>query len=635
MDAPDLTPPKLASEFPAVTEGDWRRLVDGVLKGVPFEKKLVTLTADGIALQPIYPRDAQAEPIAGARGATPWGIAATVDHPDAAEANRLALVDLEGGADQLTLAFAGSLTARGFGLPPRAEALATALAGIHCDLVRLRFDPPPFAGAEVADLFRAYAKSRNLPGATLKVEFGMRPLADWARIGAIPKAWLAICTRIREAVLALLEAGFTGPFLMADSRPFHEAGASEAQEIASLIAQGITYLRLLGKGGFAPEKAQMLIAFTIAADQDQFLTLAKIRAFRRLWAGVLEHCGVKKPAPAFIHAESAFRMMTRRDPNGNMLRVSIAGLAAALGGADSLTLLPYSAALGLPDSNARRLSRNTSLILLRESNLHRMIDPASGSGAIEEITETLEEKAWAIVQHLEAERAGSLGGMAAALETGAFARKIAATRENRLRAVASRAVPVTGVSEFPNITEVETPVLMPAPAASASQTKFPGMRLAAPFEALRDRADALAARGAKPRIFLAPLGRLADFTPRATFTKNAFETGGIEALLSDGFPLSAGGTDIDELVRAFKASGTTLACLVGADAEYQLEAVPIVQALHAAGAAPLLMAGKPGDLEALLAESGVSGYVAFGMDLVAFLDHLLTGLENSCIEPNS
>jgi len=623
----DPTPLNLASEFPAVTESDWRRLVDGVLKGASYEKKLVTLTADGIALQPIYPRDAQAEPVAGARGTNPWGIAATVDHPDPAEANRLALADLEGGADQLTLAFAGSLTARGFGLPAKPEAIAEALRGVHCDLVRLRLDPPPFAGGDTADAFRAFAKARNLPGATLKVEFGMRPLADWARIGAIPKAWLAICTRIREAVTALLEAGFTGPFLTADSRPFHEAGASEAQEIASLIAQGITYLRLLGKGGFAPEKAQALIAFTIAADQDQFLTLAKIRAFRRLWAGVLEHCGVKKPAPALIHTESAFRMMTRRDPNVNMLRVSIAGLAAALGGADSLTLLPHSAALGLPDENARRLARNTSLILLRESNLNRMIDPASGSGAIEEITETLEEKAWAIVQHIEAERAGSLGGMAAALETGAFARKIAATRDARLRAIASRVVPVTGVSEFPNISEASPAVLMPTPSPAPSATKFPSVRLATPFETLRDRADALAAKGAEPRVFLAPLGRLADFTPRATFTKNAFETGGIEALLSDGFPLSAGGTDVDALIRAFKASGTSLACIVGTDADYAAEAVSIAAALTKAGATTLLMAGKPGDLEAALAENGVSGYVAFGMDLVSFLDRLLTDLE--------
>ncbi len=625
----DPTPLKLASEFPAVTESDWRRLVDGVLKGASYEKKLVTLTADGIALQPIYPRDAQAEPIAGARGTNPWGIAATVDHPDPAEANRLALADLEGGADQLTLAFAGSLSARGFGLPAKPEAIAEALQGVHCDLVRLRLDPPAFNGGDMADAFRAFAKARNLPGATLRIEFGMRPLADWARIGAIPKPWLAICTRIREAVAALLEAGFSGPFLAADSRPFHEAGASEAQEIASLIAQGITYLRLLGKGGITPEKAQALIAFTLAADQDQFLTLAKIRAFRRLWAGVLEHCGVKKPAPALVHAESAFRMMTRRDPNVNMLRVSIAGLAAALGGADSLTLLPHSAAIGLPDENARRLARNTSLILLRESNLNRMIDPAAGSGAIEEITETLEEKAWAIVQHIEAERAGSLGGMAAALETGAFARKIAATRDARLRAIASRIVPVTGVSEFPNISEASPAVLMPAPSPAASATKFPSVRLAIPFETLRDRADALTAKGAKPRVFLAPLGRLADFTPRATFTKNAFETGGIEALLSDGFPLSAGGTDVDELIRAFKASGTSLACLVGTDADYAAEAASIAAALTKAGATTLLVAGKPGDLEAALAESGVSGYVAFGMDLVAFLGGLLTDLEQN------
>jgi methylmalonyl-CoA mutase len=629
MADPAPTPPPLASEFPAVTEADWRRLAEGVLKGASFEKKLVTLTNDGIALQPIYPRDPQAEPIAGGRGTRPWGIAATVEHPDPVEANRLALADLEGGADQLTLAFAGSLTARGFGLPATTEAIAAALDNVQVDLLRLRLDPPPFLGPETAEALQVFARAKKLPGAMLNVEFGMRPLADWARLGAIPKAWLVFCTAIRERVLALMEAGFAGPFLMADSRPFHEAGASEAQEVASLLAQGITYLRLLGKGGIGPEKAQALIAFTLAADQDQFLTLSKIRAFRRLWAGVLEHCGVKKPAPALIHAESAFRMMTRRDADVNMLRAGLAGLAASLGGADSLTLLPHSAAFGLPDALARRLARNTSLILLKEANLNRMIDPAAGSGTIEEITATLEEKAWAILQHIEAERAGSLGGMAAALETGAFARKIAATRESRLRAISSRVVPVTGVSEFPNIAETSPSVLLPAPAPIASTTKFPSLRLATPFETLRDRADALAVKGAKPRIFLAPLGRLADFTPRAGFTKNAFEAGGIEAVLNDGFALAAGGTDVDELIRAFRASGTPLACLVGTDADYASEAVPVAKALRAAGASPLLMAGKPGEQEAALAEAGISGYLAYGMDLVAFLGGVLSGLEQS------
>jgi methylmalonyl-CoA mutase len=152
------------------------------------------------------------------------------------------------------------------------------------------------------------------------------------------------------------------------------------------------------------------------------------------------------------------------------------------------------------------------------------------------------------------------------------------------------------------------------------------MRLAEPYETLRDRVEALATR---PLIFLAPLGRLADFTPRAGFARSAYEAGGIATGLSDGFPLAAGGTDIDELLRAFKASGATAVCLVGADAEYAAEGVAVAQALRKAGATMLHLAGKPGELEEALNAAGISGYLQLGMDLVAFLDATLASFESS------
>jgi methylmalonyl-CoA mutase len=614
-----------ASEFPAATEADWRRVVDTALKGASFEKKLTTRTPDGIALAPIAPRVADAVPVPNRRGLSPWRVAANIEHPDTHAANQLALANLEGGADQLVLAFAKSRSARGFGIADVSEAsLASALDRVEIDLIRVAFDPPPFQGNLVAQKVAQLCHTRRLVPAALSIDFGIRPFAHWAEGGILPQSWSMLTMRVRETVLELLEAGFAGPFLCADGRPFHEAGAGDAQELACLIGQATAYLRLLKKAGLEPQQAQSLISFTVAVDQDQFASIAKLRALRRLWAGIVEASG-GEPQPAWIHAETSFRMLGKRDLGVNMLRSTIAALAAGLGGADSLSILPHTTPLGLPDEGARHLARNTSLILARESQLYRTVDPASGAGSIEALTSALEDKAWALFQRIEAARSGPYFAMPAALSDGLLADEIAATREARMSAIVRRGIPLTGISEFPDLGEARAPVLRPAP-RSTPTGPFPGLRLAEPYEALRDRAEALST---PPRIFLAPLGRLPDFTPRAGFAKNAYEAGGIRAELSDGFPLAAGGTDIDELIRAFKASGTSAACLVGADTDYATEAVTIAEALRRAGATTLHLAGKPGELEPALNAAGILGYLALGMDLVAFLDATLTTFENN------
>ncbi len=146
-----------------------------------------------------------------------------------------------------------------------------------------------------------------------------------------------------------------------------------------------------------------MIFFRLAADADQFLTMAKFRALRKLWARVEEACGLT-PKPAFISAETAWRMMTRRDPSVNMLRATIAAFSAGLGGADAISVLPFTAALGLPDCFARRIARNTELILLDESNLAKVADPAAGSGGIEDLTDQMCRAAWTLFQEIESGR---------------------------------------------------------------------------------------------------------------------------------------------------------------------------------------------------------------------------------------
>ncbi|MGA7995761.1 MAG: methylmalonyl-CoA mutase family protein, partial [Bradyrhizobium sp.] len=393
------------------------------------------------------------------------------------------------------------------------------------------------------------------------------------------------------------------------------SGGSEVQELAFVLASGVAYLRALEGAGVALGDAQGMVYARLSADADEYLTLAKFRALRLLWARIEQACGLT-PKPIFIAADTAWRMLTQRDPYVNMLRATIATFSAGLGGANAVTVLPYTLALGLPDPFARRVARNTQLVLLEESNLAKVSDPAAGSGGIESLTQQLCETAWTLFQEIE-----KAGGVFASLEQSLIQRKVAATRAVREKDIARRKEVLTGATEFPNLHEAHVAVLDAKPVVLApygeAKFKFDAlapMRLAAPFEALRDRSDQIQRdKGARPKIFLANLGTAADFTARATFAKSFFETGGIEALDTEGF------TDPAALAQAFKASGAALACLCSSDKVYTGQATAAAGALQAAGARHIYLAGRPGEQEAALRTAGVNDFVMAGGDALAVL----------------
>ncbi|MFZ0193647.1 MAG: methylmalonyl-CoA mutase family protein, partial [Pseudolabrys sp.] len=444
--------------------------------------------------------------------------------------------------------------------------------------------------------------------------FGLDPIGDMARTGSALLPWPELSARAGATAKDVRGKGFDNAHLLrADGRAVHEAGGSEAQELAFSIAAGVSYLRLLEASGFALEQARQRISFLMAADADEFLTIAKFRALRKLWARVEQACGLK-PQPAFVSAETAWRMMTRRDSYVNMLRATIAVTAAGVGGADAISVLPFTAALGLPDAFARRVARNTQLILLEESNLFRVSDPAAGSGGIEALTTQMSHAAWALLQEIEA-----AGGAAAALEQGLIQKKIAATRTEREAATARRKDAITGTSDYPNLGELPVAVLdVPRPAVPAAKAAItfealPQIRLAEPFEALRDASDrTLAKTGMRPKVFLANLGKSSDFTARATFARNFYEAGGIEARSNDGFQ------DQAAMIAAFRASGAKLACLCSSDKVYEREAATAARALAAAGAI-VHLAGRPGEHEADWRQAGIKSFIYVGCDVVSTL----------------
>jgi methylmalonyl-CoA mutase len=602
----------LAAEFPAATREQWRKLVESVLKGAPFDKRLVVKTYDGLAVEPLYGRVADAQPVTGRAPGTPWSTVQRVDHPEPAAANAEALNDLENGATGLALVFAGAVGAYGYGLPATEEALARALGDLHLDAgISVELDSGP-DGRDTATRLAALVQRGGIaPGATA-IRFGIDPIGAAAAHGGSRLPWSGLAPMFNAAISDLTRQGFRGPFACADGRLVHNAGGSEAQELAYVLAVAVAYLRALEASGGALDAARAMVYFRLSADADQFLTIAKFRALRKLWARVEEACGLE-PVPPFIAAETAWRMMTKRDPYVNMLRATIAVVAAGLGGADAITVLPFTLALGLPDRFARRIARNTQLILLEESNLARVADPSAGSGGIEQLTGQLCRAGWSEFQDIE-----RAGGAWAALEQGLIQKKVAAVRDQRLAAVARRKDALTGTSDFPDLAEppvsvLEVAAVAPAFAVACRIEPLPRIRLAEPFEQLRDASDRMLARtGARPKVFLANLGKPSDFTARASFAKNFFEAGGIEAIGNDGFASS------DEMIAALKASGARLACLCSSDDVYAREAAAAAQALRGAGAS-VWLAGRPGALEPALAQAGVSGFVFAGCDTLAAL----------------
>ncbi|MEV6395796.1 methylmalonyl-CoA mutase family protein [Streptomyces sp. NPDC051907] len=611
----------LAAEFPDATLEQWQSLVGGVLRktgkdvsGPAAEDALSTALEDGLSTRPLYTAGDGALSL-GYPGFAPftrggraeggavsgWDVRQRHDRPDPVRTNEAVLADLENGVASIWLAVGPA------GVP--VSGLGTALDGVFLDLAPVVLD----AGAEFDPAARALLKlyeERGIAPEAALGTLGADPLGHAARTGQY--ADLAEHTAAAVELARLCDDTYPQVrALSVDALPYHEAGASAAEELGCSLATGVALLRDLTAGGLSLEAACGQLEFRYAATADQFLTIAKLRAARRVWARVVEACGADSAAGAQRqHAVTSAVMMTRRDPWVNMLRTTVASLAAGVGGADAVTVLPFDHALGLPDAFARRIARNTSTILLEESHVGRVIDPAGGSWYVERLTDELAQAAWAWFQEIE-----RAGGQEAALRGGLIAERIGATWSSRKKNVARRREPVTGVSEFPLLSQAPV-VRDPAPAAPGGG--LPRVRRDEAFEALRARSDAhLAATGARPRVFIAALGSAAAHTARATFAANLFQAGGVEPV-HDPVSVDAAGA-----AEAFAASGASVACICSSDALYEEQAPAVAEALKAAGALRVYLAGRPGEQRETYERAGVDEFVVAGGDAVAVLASVL------------
>jgi methylmalonyl-CoA mutase len=615
----------LATGFADANRAAWLALVDKAIKGADFEKKMVSRTADGLRIEPIYtPSDALPHAAAAIPGAAPltrgthaapnglgWDIRQFHAGGDAASVNAAILEDLDGGTTSITLLIGPS------GLPLAGGALAKALDGVLLDICPVALLAGEASTAAADQLIALWAAK------------GVAPAARRGQLNADPIGLLAVtgglATPLDAALadaVALIGKTQTMPgvtALLADGNAYHCAGATEAQELAAMLATVVAYLRAAETAGIAPAEALPKIAVSLAVDADQFLGIAKLRAARRLVWRVAEASGAGAAAKAVrFDAVTSWRMLAKRDPWTNIIRNTIACASGALGGADSITVLPFTFPLGQTDAFARRVARNIQIVCQEESNLGRVVDPAGGSWYVEKLTDDLAQKAWSLFQDIEKQ-----GGMAAALQSGTVQGEIAKSAEAKAKAVATGRSELTGVSAFPLLGDdgvapepwPHTPPLKTTPAVAVTPLRH--ARLAEPFEALRDAADARAARTGKPyAVFLASLGAVVEHNVRSTWIKNYLAAGGISAAMTDGYP------GAEAAAAAFQASGLDAACICSSDAVNAEHAEATAKALKAAGAKLVLMAGRPGDREAALKAAGVDQFLAAGADAVATLAEL-------------
>jgi methylmalonyl-CoA mutase len=657
-----------AAAFPPATAEQWRAIVDKALRGAPFEKRLVTRLYEGIAVQPLYTADdwsSSGDP-SGFPGSSPFtrgghasgagteGWAVLTEHtlPDPKQTNKAILADLMRGATAIDLHF--DRTGEPGIVIDTLDDLDQVLDEVLPELVPLSLDAGHDAVAAAA-MLAALWRRRSVPPTEARGAFDVDPIGTLASTGSLPESLEHALARLAELAIWTHERYANVTAVGIDSSPYYEAGATETQDLAAAMSTGVAYLRALTAGGMEVDAAFGQMTFTMSVGCDQFLSIAKLRAARRLWARIAEACGASESARTMkLRARTARRIMSQRDPWVNMLRTTVAGFAAGAGGADSVTILPFDTALGVSDDFARRIARNTQILLKEEAYVSRVTDPAGGSWYVETLTEQLAHAAWEAFQSIE-----SRGGIAAVLSDGSLAAEIEASWAERQKNVARRKDALTGVSEFPNISEapVVRSQLTPRPQSADSKkdtplssiddaiaaleagtslsavsgnlaagspvqiTPLPLHRIHEDFEALRDAADRhKATSGAWPTIFLVNMGTVAQHTARSTFSKNFFEAGGIQALGNDGF------LEPSAAAEAFRKSGAKIAILCGVDALYETDAVSFAAALKDAGVVHLFQAGNPGVRKEDYEKAGVDEFISIGADVLSVLKSTLVRL---------
>jgi methylmalonyl-CoA mutase len=609
----------------------WKKTVEAELKGVPFEKKLVTRTAEGIAVQPLYTRaDLVGLPNLGAapgeapylRGTRPlgykagrWEVAQEIAAADPLAFNRALLADLMGGQDSVALTVAGDGIAG-----VSVDSLQDALAGVEISVLPVHLR----AASNVAPLVEKYlalVKARNVAQDCLTGSVTADTLASWVRNGRVEGGLAAAMDAVVDWTRAAMIAAPRLRTVGIDATVWADAAGTSTQELAFALAAACEYLRAFAARGVAAAEVAPRMRFSFAMGPQFFTEVAKLRAFRPLLTRVLAAFGASPTAAGgvAVHATTGRWNKTLLDAHVNMLRVTTEALSAVLGGVDSLHIAPYDELTGASETTSRRIARNVHTLLAEEFGFTLTADPAGGSFYVEKLTDELGRKAWTLFQDIE-----SKGGLIAALRTGYPQSLVQKCAAEKATAIASRRLGIVGTNLFPNLKEnplVVAPSGTSAVVGAAEITPLPACRASVEIETLRFAADAFARRtGARPKVFLVKMGPVIQHKPRADFSAGFFAVGGFEPLGKQSFDTA------EAAAQAAAASGAAIAVLCSTDDTYPQLAPAFARALKTAKPEiTVILAGLPADAAVVAAfrEAGFDDFIHVRANLTGMLANLL------------
>ncbi len=647
-------------EFAPATYAEWREAAVAALKGADFDKKLLTKLVEGITLQPIYNKWDEHAPVAPAgqfpyrRGTRALGymdkpceIAQSIPAASAEDFNAKLTHDLERGLTAVNI----TLCKCGLKLKKQAD-WDTALKGVALDKLPVYINAGSCGMAPLGMFLNTYkAAGYNL--ADLKGGIMYDPVGKAVNKGSLCGG-KGICAYYDQMAVMTKWAIANAPgfkTIGVSGLPYADSGASAFEEAGAMLATAVAYLRAMEERGISVEEAASQIRFTVSVGANLFLEIAKIRALRELWAIIVKECGGSEEAAKIcIHARTSYWTLSKVDPWVNMLRGSAQAFSAIMGGVDSIDVLPFDAAVRMPDEFSRRIARNAPIILLGECNLDKVVDPSGGSWYIENLTDETSHKIWDVFQSIEKE-----GGIIKALQAGSVQKSVNATAAKRYEMADQRRQSIVGVNQYVNLDEkkLETPegsccckghghgccqdveapavdMTVEAVCAAAAEghstclinkglcagvdckcggpleiEALPVRRLAERFESLLAKADAyVAAKGERPLVFFANMGPLRQHKARADFSRDFLRAGGLDVVYPAGF------TTPEEAAKAAAESGCAVSVICSTDDTYP-EIVPAYCAALKAlkPDAMVALAGYPADHVEAFKEAGVDIFI--------------------------
>ena len=576
---------KLFTEFQAPTKQEWLDKIQVDLKGADFNKKLVWRTNEGFDMQPFYRR----EDIEGL--ATPnalpgefpfvrgnkkddnvWRVRQNIVADDAKAANAKALDILNKGIDSLGFKIKGSDVS--------AEFVDTLLEGICLECIDVNFSTCQCHTLELAQILVAYFEKKGYDKENINGSIAFDPIEKILMKG---KDATEMVAKAKELVELLKDYRYFR-CIAVNSEALNNSGAYIVQELGYALAWGNEYLQQMVEAGVEPTLAASKIKFNMGISENYFMEIAKFRAFRMLWAKIVNTYDVpEEECYTYIMATTANYNKTLFDSYVNLLRTQTEAMSSALAGVESMVVTPFDAPYEEPTEFSERLARNQQLMLKEENHFSKIVDVAAGSYYIEQLTQSLAGEAWKLFLSVEKE-----GGFLAATLSGSVQNTLNATNDDRHKKAAQRKEFILGSNQFPNFNEVsegKTPLTCCCKCGAEEATAFPKLnttRLASEFEDLRLQTEKAAKR---PVAFMLTIGDLKWRQARAQFSCNFLASAGYQVIDNLGFPT------VEEGVEAAVKAGADIVVLCSSDEEYAQLAVPAYQALN--GRALFVVAGAP------------------------------------------